>query len=309
VGASDREDRRASFSNDGSELDLLAPGEGIVSYWADDSHIGKGVWDGTSFSSPLVAGVAALMLSVNPGLSPEQVGQALTGTALDLGAPGRDDDTGAGLLDARGAVARAAGLPTTTTTTELDTGFRDVPSTYVYAVQIAALVRAGVIDGFGDGTFRPDALVSREQFTKMILLALGQTPTPLMLSPFLDVESSASGLYPDHYVAMAYNLGVVKGTSAVPPLFSPYKAIPRAQVITIVVRGVDAVYPGRLPAAPAGYRPPFGSFSAEHDPAAARAFYNGMLDDLAGMGPDWDVWRPTSRGEVAAILAQLLPQP
>jgi len=76
----------------------------------------------------------------------------------------------------------------------------------------------------------------------------------------------------------------------------------------MLVRGADAVYPGRLLAAPEGYRPPFGSFSPEHDPAAARAFYDGLLDDLAGMGPEWDVWQPTSRGEVAAILAHLLPQ-
>ena len=227
---------------------------------------------------------------------------------MDLGASGRDEDTGSGLLDARGAVALAAGLSTTTTTTGPDTGFRDVSSSHVYAAQITELVRAGVIDGYGDGTFRPDAPVSRQQFTKMILLALSQTPTESMLSPFLDVESSVSGLYPDHYVALAYYLGVVKGTSVLPPFFSPYRSIPRAQVITMAVRGADALRPGLLLPAPADYRPPFGFFSPEHDPSAARAFYNGMLDDLAGMGPRWNVWRSASRGEVAAILARLLPQ-
>ena len=301
-------DRRASFSNDGAELDLLAPGEDIISYYADETHFGEARWDGTSFASPLVAGVAALMLSVNPGLSPEQVEQALTGTAVDLGVPGRDDDTGSGLLDARAAVARAAGLPTTTTTTGPEPGFADVPPSHPYAAQIAELVHAGVIDGYGDGTFRPDAPVSRQQFTKMILLALGQTPTQLMVSPFLDVDLSASGLYPDHFIAMAYHLGVVKGTSVLPPLFSPYKSIARAQAITMVVRGADALHPGRILPAPIGYRPPFGSFSPEHDPSAARASYNGMLDDLAGMGPGWDVWQSASRGEVAVILAHLLPR-
>ncbi len=62
---------------------------------------------GNSFSGPQGAGVAALMLSVAPGLPAWKVSEILAATARDLDAPGRDMLTGAGLIDAYAAVRRA----------------------------------------------------------------------------------------------------------------------------------------------------------------------------------------------------------
>lgn len=67
---------------------------------------------GTSMAAPHVAGVAALMKSVHPGLTPAQFDQLLSSGQLtrDLGPPGRDDFFGHGLIDARKAVEAARNL-------------------------------------------------------------------------------------------------------------------------------------------------------------------------------------------------------
>jgi subtilisin family serine protease len=66
-------------------------------------------WDGTSFSAPHVAGVVALLLSVDPSLTPAQVRQALDATATDLGKAGYDQRFGYGLVEACAAVAYVGG--------------------------------------------------------------------------------------------------------------------------------------------------------------------------------------------------------
>jgi hypothetical protein len=73
VGSSDPSDRRSSFSDYGPGLDVLAPGENI--YTTDNSPTPPyySTWYGTSFSSPLVAGQAALLLSRYPTLTAAQV--------------------------------------------------------------------------------------------------------------------------------------------------------------------------------------------------------------------------------------------
>jgi serine protease len=65
-------------------------------------------------AAPHVAGVAALMKAVNPGLTPDQFDSLLSGGNItrDLGAPGRDDEFGYGLVDAYAAVRAAQADPT-----------------------------------------------------------------------------------------------------------------------------------------------------------------------------------------------------
>ena len=65
---------------------------------------------GTSMSSPLTAGAAALMLHANSALTPAQVKSTVTDTAVDWGTSGKDIDYGAGRLDAYEAIRSAAGV-------------------------------------------------------------------------------------------------------------------------------------------------------------------------------------------------------
>ncbi|MER7197705.1 serine protease [Streptomyces sp. CB01635] len=80
VGATDRTDRRAGFSNWGTRLDLFAPGVDITAAgYASDK--GKATFSGTSMASPHVAGAAALYLADHASATPAEVSRALTGRA------------------------------------------------------------------------------------------------------------------------------------------------------------------------------------------------------------------------------------
>jgi subtilisin family serine protease len=80
VGASDSNDRRASFSDYGRCIDMFAPGVGITSAW-NTSNTATQVMDGTSMATPHVTGAAALVLGAHPGWTPAQVTEALTSNA------------------------------------------------------------------------------------------------------------------------------------------------------------------------------------------------------------------------------------
>jgi subtilisin family serine protease len=120
VAATDANDRRASFSSTGDQVELAAPGVSVFSTWNDDTgylnpqpvcHEEEGVQacykygSGTSMASPHVAGVAVLILAAHPDWKNYQVRAQLQATADDLGATGWDPQYGYGLVDAAKAAA------------------------------------------------------------------------------------------------------------------------------------------------------------------------------------------------------------
>lgn len=104
VGATGKNDALTGFSNYGSFIDLTAPGDYIYSTTRSGGYSN---WRGTSFSSPVAAGVAALVMSAAPELGPSQVAAILADTAVDKGAEGRDPEYGDGRVDAGAAIAAA----------------------------------------------------------------------------------------------------------------------------------------------------------------------------------------------------------
>jgi serine protease len=102
VGAVDSSLARASFSNTGSGLDIVGPGVDIVQQTLGDSpgSFADATLSGTSMATPFVTAAAALVFALNPKATPAAVARTLERTAQDLGAPGRDDDTGYGLVRA-----------------------------------------------------------------------------------------------------------------------------------------------------------------------------------------------------------------
>jgi subtilisin family serine protease len=112
VGATDQQDRRASFSNNGPHIDVSGPGVGIRSTDWDNVYSDK---SGTSMATPHVAGVAALVRSAAPHLTSSQVADVLRNTARPLrdapSDPVPNDRYGHGLVNAAAAVRAAIPPP------------------------------------------------------------------------------------------------------------------------------------------------------------------------------------------------------
>ncbi|TLS44217.1 S8 family peptidase [Streptomyces montanus] len=91
VGASDKKDARASFSNWGARVDLFAPGVDVTSA-SNASDNGKATFSGTSMASPHAAGAAALYLADHASATPAEVSKAL----VDRAASGKISNAGVG---------------------------------------------------------------------------------------------------------------------------------------------------------------------------------------------------------------------
>jgi subtilisin family serine protease len=123
IGASTPTDLRAQFSNAGGSLDVLAPGGAesgdngggnilslrsslLSAAFPSSLWVGSGYLrlDGTSMAAPHVAGLAALLLEAQPGLTPEEVRQAIRRSAADILAAGWDLESGYGRIAAAAAL-------------------------------------------------------------------------------------------------------------------------------------------------------------------------------------------------------------
>lgn len=117
VSATDRNDKIAGFSNYGNYIDLAAPGVDIYSSIAESTYAS---FNGTSMAAPMISGVAALVRSKNPFLTPSQVETILKKSTVDLGSKSWDEDYGYGRIDAYKAVSNTVSPISTIT----------VPKTY-----------------------------------------------------------------------------------------------------------------------------------------------------------------------------------
>ncbi|MEW6207196.1 MAG: S8 family serine peptidase [Acidobacteriota bacterium] len=104
VSATTSTDAMASFSTFGPLVDVAAPGAGVYSTVRGGAY---GSVSGTSFSAPIVAGLAGLVMSANPALNGAQVQDVIKQSADDLGSAGRDDQYGWGRINAARAVQMA----------------------------------------------------------------------------------------------------------------------------------------------------------------------------------------------------------
>lgn len=99
---------RASFSNYGPDIDLVAPGTDVFDVAPPiRCPAGYAYATGTSFSAPAVSGAVALLAQLRPTLNASQRVALLLNSARDVGAKGWDANTGFGVLDV-GAALRAA---------------------------------------------------------------------------------------------------------------------------------------------------------------------------------------------------------
>lgn len=110
VSATDANDRIFSASNRGGHVAIAAPGVDVLVPAPDGKYQ---VTSGTSFAAAYVSGLAALIIERKPDITASALRETLMATARDLGPKGRDDQFGAGLADALGAVVAAGRQPVT----------------------------------------------------------------------------------------------------------------------------------------------------------------------------------------------------
>ncbi|MCR4314754.1 MAG: S8 family serine peptidase [Planctomycetes bacterium] len=213
VSAVDRNAQKSEFSNFGSWIDVAAPGGGgSLDFFLSDGNrayeVEKDVvssvrtsgiyWyigmPGTSMASPHVAGVAALIKSAAPNLTPDQIEQILKNTATDLGSPGRDDLFGDGLIDAFQAVLSAKGL------TPSFSALRIVPevTSGVSAISFAEGVSSLEVKLVSTGATQISGLSAIDQEASggnWLTTSLDTTTTPAKLTATVSRTGLSDGLY------------------------------------------------------------------------------------------------------------------
>ena len=112
VGATDINDQRAWYSNYGTGLSVVAPGDSIFSTLPMSEIDEYGYMSGTSMATPHVTGLAALIWSLSPGLAGDQVRNIIQSTADDLGTVGWDQYYGYGRINASRALGSSVSLHT-----------------------------------------------------------------------------------------------------------------------------------------------------------------------------------------------------
>jgi thermitase len=160
VSATDSADVRPTWSNYGSYVDVAAPGVNVTTLYGADQYAG---WNGTSFSSPVTAGVVALMASANPLLNNAQLVDLLLKNSDDIGAAGYDVYYGNGRVNAFRAVVAARNYVTPDTTAPVTTITSPANGSIVSGtinVGVSATDNIGVtrVELFVDGNFLAQAI-------------------------------------------------------------------------------------------------------------------------------------------------------
>lgn len=120
-------------------------------------------------------------------------------------------------------------------------GFRDVSPQNEYAGAIAALKQAGIIDGYADGTFRPNESIKRNHMAKIITRALSLHGSASVELPFTDLHSDYK-----EAISTLFEYGITTGTTAT--TFGGENFVTRGQLASFIVRAeraVQAIQPGQ----------------------------------------------------------------
>ncbi|WP_017303737.1 S-layer homology domain-containing protein [Spirulina subsalsa] len=179
-----------------------------------------------------------------------------------------------------------------------NSSFRDVPSNYWAANFIEALVSRGVIAGFPDGTFRPDAPVTRAQFSSMLQAAFNNNR--VRNAPrFVDVPNT-------HWAASAISRAYETGFLAGYPgnIFQPEQNIPREQVLVSLANGLNYSASNSVDQVLGFYNDQVNISNFARSPIAAATERRMVVNhpSLSSLNPR----RNATRAEVAAFLYQAL---
>ncbi len=234
VSATDSADALASWSSYGSFVAVAAPGTGI---WTTNRAGGYSQWQGTSFASPVTAGVVALMMSANPALPNAQIESLLYSSAVDLGAAGRDSYFGYGRVNAAAAVSAAAAA--TVTDTQAPTVAITAPTA---SASVSGLTTVSVNATDNVGVSRVELLVNGG-------LVASDTTMPFQFTWDSSVASGMASLVAKAYdaagnsqssTAVAVNVGGLADTTApVVSITNPAGGVKVAGTVQVSVKASD----------------------------------------------------------------------
>jgi hypothetical protein len=181
--------------------------------------------------------------------------------------------------------------------------FADVPGQHRFRTAILGIDERGIANGYQVAAgrhFRPEAPLLRAQFAKMICEAFDVPVTEELVAPFTDMgPDDPANLYPHEYVAALAALGIVQGKA--PGRFDPYGPLTRGQAVSMLVRALDAIYPGLVTVAQAE-APGAYYWDPPHRTNLRRAYANDLLASLIDWMQRWGAYDPCNRGEAAQMI-------
>ena len=178
------------------------------------------------------------------------------------------------------------------------TAFSDVSQNYWAEDFISSLVNQGIIAGFPDGTFRPDAPVTRSQFAAMLQKAFQSNKT----RSSIDFSDVSSGYWAAPAIDNAYEMGFLSGYPG--GMFKPEQNIPREQVLVSLANGLNYRPSGNVDTVLDYYSDAASISNFARSPIAAATEKQMVVDypTLTNLNPT----RNATRAEVAAFLYQAL---
>lgn len=221
VGSIDESNNRSSFSNYGSLLDVMAPGRDILSLRSSDLNSYE--WDssyfvpeddpsslylrasGTSMATPFVSGIAALMLSQDPSITVNDFMRRMKFSSVDLGAVGKDNYYGWGLIDAYEALSYDwydSGIIKTHWLTDVDQH-----NSYRYDFyESGVLMRQWLLEPDSTGAIRYDFYESGAMLSRWLLepdldgmIRYDYSENGYIISKWLDVPNENNVIRYDYY--------------------------------------------------------------------------------------------------------------
>ena len=130
-------------------------------------------------------------------------------------------------------IVRALGEPNPTPSSSGT--FSDVVASAWYAPFVERLVELGITTGYTDGTFRPDAPVSRAEMAAFVIRSLGESASG-QATRFSDVQA---GVWYEGLVERLAELGITSGCDTSPLRYCPLDAVGRDQMASFVARAFD----------------------------------------------------------------------
>lgn len=110
--------------------------------------------------------------------------------------------------------------------------FKDVPADSWAHPYISALREAGIINGYQDGTFKPNAPITRNEMAKIIVYGYGLEPAKDITLPFTDVQANNNWAAP--YIQTLYNLGITNGQTS--KTYGGNSTVTRANMAAFTIR-------------------------------------------------------------------------